>query len=88
MKRFHTNGIPVLSLLLLLLVGVAVFRILPRPAIQLRPVETSWVRVTEQMGIQNMVTAVYLGPRMMDTLIEVMVVVLTVYGMKHLRGRV
>jgi len=33
------------------------------------------------------VTAVYLGPRVLDTLLEVMVVVLTVFGMKFIRGK-
>ena len=79
------NAIRGLSLLALLVIGLAVWQVLPRPEAHARPVETSWVRVTEQMGIQNMVTAVYLGPRVLDTVIEVMVVVLTVYGMKYLR---
>ena len=77
--------IRLLSLLLLAMVGIAVWRFLPQPEVQIRPVTDSWVRLTTQMGIQNMVTAVYLGPRIMDTFIEVMVVVLTVYGMKYLR---
>lgn len=79
------KSIQIFSLLLLLLVGGAIFQILPRPEMQSRTEDAGWVRITEQMGIQNMVTAVYLGPRMMDTFIEVMVVVLTVYGMKYLR---
>ena len=42
----------------------------------------------EAFGIRNMVTVVYLGPRVMDTFLEVMVVVLTVFGVKAVRGRV
>ena len=76
------------SLLLLLLCGAAIFRILPAPEIHVREVHATWVRIAGQMGIQNMVTSVYLGPRVFDTLIEVMVVILTVCGMKHLRGRI
>jgi len=34
-------------------------------------------------GIRNMVSLVYLGPRMADTVLEVMVVVFAVYGMKY-----
>jgi multisubunit Na+/H+ antiporter MnhB subunit len=34
-------------------------------------------------GIRNLVTLVYLGPRIADTLLEVMVVVFAVYGMKY-----
>ena len=76
------------SILVLTLCGVAIFLVLPQPELQTREVGASWVRIAEQMGIQNMVTAVYLGPRMFDTFIEVMVVVLTVYGMKFVRERI
>ncbi len=81
------NRIRIASLLLLLLLGAAIYKVLPQPEIHVREVDASWVRVASQMGIQNMVTAVYLGPRVFDTLIEVMVVVLTVCGMKYLRER-
>ena len=73
------------SIILLLLCTAAVFLILPAPELYIREVGDSWVRVAGKMGIQNMVTAVYLGPRVFDTFIEVMVVVLTVYGMKFMR---
>ncbi len=82
------RGIQVSSIILLVLCGAAVFFILPIPELQVREVSTSWVRIAGQMGIQNMVTAVYLGPRVFDTFIEVMVVVLTVYGMKFVRERI
>ena len=74
-----------LTILLLLLCGIACYWVFPHPTIRPRNVDASWVRIADQMGIQNMVTAVYLGPRIMDTFIEVMVVVLTVVGMKFLR---
>jgi|GEM_PF-1681433 len=41
--------------------------------------------ITGEFGIRNMVSSVYLGPRVMDTFIEVMVVVLTVFGVRTVR---
>jgi len=82
------RSIQICSAILLLLCGAAVFFLLPTPELQVREVGTIWVRIAGQMGIQNMVTAVYLGPRVFDTFIEVMVVVLTVYGMKFVRERI
>ncbi len=81
------NRLQVFSLILLVMLGAVIYGALPHPEIHVREVDTSWMRVAGQMGIQNMVTAVYLGPRVFDTLIEVMVVVLTVSGMKYLRER-
>jgi multisubunit Na+/H+ antiporter MnhB subunit len=75
----------VFSLILLLSCGSAVFILFPRPENHNRDISATWVPMATQMGIQNMVTAVYLGPRVFDTFIEVMVVVLTVYGMKFVR---
>ncbi len=46
-----------------------------------------YVAMARSMNIRNMVSAVYLGPRIFDTTIEVLVVVLTVYGMNYLRGK-
>ena len=43
--------------------------------------------MTKQMNIQNIVSAIYLGPRIFDTFLEVLVVVLTVYGMKFIKSR-
>lgn len=74
-----------LSLILLLLCGSTAYFSLPHPESRAREVDASWVRVAHRMGIQNMVTAVYLGPRVFDTFVEVMVVILTVYGMKFVR---
>lgn len=44
-----------------------------------------FTELTQRMNIGNMVSAIYLGPRLGDTLLEVMVVVLAVYGMKFVR---
>jgi multisubunit Na+/H+ antiporter MnhB subunit len=44
-------------------------------------------QIANEMNIRNMVTAIYLGPRMLDTFLEVMVVLLTVFGMKFIRNK-
>ena len=80
--------IQLLSIIILLLCATAIFRLLPYPELHTREVSETWVRIAAHMGIQNMVTAVYLGPRVFDTFIEVMVVVLTVYGMKFVREKI
>lgn len=41
--------------------------------------------IARNMNIRNMVTTIYLGPRILDTVLEVMVVFLTVLGMKFIR---
>ncbi len=82
MKMMHW-----LTIILLSMCAIAIFFLLPHPETYIREVGASWVRIAGQMGIQNMVTAVYLGPRVFDTFIEVMVVVLTVYGIKYVREK-
>lgn len=44
------------------------------------------IETAEYMNIKNLVTTVYLGPRIFDTFLEVMVVILTVFGVKKLRS--
>jgi multisubunit Na+/H+ antiporter MnhB subunit len=41
---------------------------------------------TADYGIRNMVTTIYLGPRVFDTFLEVLVVVLTVFGVRAVGG--
>jgi multisubunit Na+/H+ antiporter MnhB subunit len=43
-----------------------------------------WAEIARTAGIRNLVTLIYLGPRMVDTVFEVMVVVLAVVGMRHI----
>jgi multisubunit Na+/H+ antiporter MnhB subunit len=43
--------------------------------------------MTEVMNIRNIVTAIYLGPRLFDTFLEVIVVVLTVFGIRFIRDK-
>ncbi len=66
-----------------LLLAMGAFVALRVPSLQHvvhRDVE-SFQDLTRNLGIQNMVTAVYLGPRAVDTLLEVLVVLLSVFGM-------
>ncbi len=57
--------------------------VVPPPGVQ--NIIADFVDITQTMNIRNMVSAIYLGPRLGDTLLEVMVVVLAVYGMKFVR---
>ena len=47
-----------------------------------------FAEMTKVMNIKNIVTAIYLGPRLFDTFLEVMVVVMTVLGMKFIRNKI
>jgi len=47
-----------------------------------------FAEMTRIMNIKNIVTAIYLGPRLFDTFLEVMVVVMTVLGMKFIRDKI
>ena len=82
------KSIQIWSFITLLTCGFASLFLLPAPEVHIREIGASWVQIADAMGIQNMVTAVYLGPRIFDTFVEVMVVVLTVYGMKYIRERI
>jgi multisubunit Na+/H+ antiporter MnhB subunit len=46
-----------------------------------------YVAIAKQLNIRNLVSTIYLGPRLLDTALEVGVVVLTVLGMIYLRER-
>lgn len=41
--------------------------------------------MARRLNIRNLVSTIYLGPRLFDTFLEVMVVVLAVFGMKIIR---
>ncbi len=45
------------------------------------------VELARHWNIRNLVTAIYLGPRVADTFLEVMVVTLAVIGLRHLGER-
>ena len=44
------------------------------------------ITIAREMNINNLVTVIYLGPRVFDTMLEVMVVLLTVYGIKYVHA--
>ncbi len=44
------------------------------------------ITIARQMNVRNLVTVIYLGPRVFDTLLEVMVVLLTVYGIQYVHS--
>jgi multisubunit Na+/H+ antiporter MnhB subunit len=41
--------------------------------------------MARRLNIRNLVSTIYLGPRLFDTFLEVMEVVLAVFGMKFIR---
>lgn len=47
-----------------------------------------FAEMTGVMNIRNIVTAIYLGPRLFDTFLEVIVVVMTVFGMRFIREKI
>ena len=85
-KQRDLKVITVLTAAMLISAAAAAFLLLP----PIEPVfneEVESVRqLTKDYGIRNMVSTVYLGPRVMDTFLEVMVVVLTVFGVKAVRS--
>ncbi len=72
----------VLGLLLLAIMLIVYF--LSPGQVSVRADKQAWLDLAQHVGINNVVTLVYLGPRVFDTMMEAMVVVLTVVGMKHL----
>ena len=56
-----------------------------KPLSEVQTIIADYSVIAQSMNIRNMVSAIYLGPRLGDTLLEVMVVVLAVYGMKFVR---
>ena len=44
-----------------------------------------FAEMAKWLNIRNLVSTIYLGPRLFDTFLEVMVVVLAVFGMKYIR---
>lgn len=44
-----------------------------------------YIEIARNLNIRNVVSAIYLGPRLIDTVIEVLLVVATVFGMLFIR---
>lgn len=72
---------------MLLIGGVYVLLYLSEVEIVTHSSAPDMLSIAETMNIRNLVSAVYLGPRVFDTILEVMVVLLTVYGIQYLRAR-
>ncbi len=45
------------------------------------------VTIARELNVRNLVSTIYLGPRVYDTFLEVTVVILSVFGMKYVRGK-
>lgn len=83
MKQSRLKWLTLGCLAVLLLCGLG--RGTVSPATGGQALIADFVAMAQTMNIRNMVSAVYLGPRLGDTLLEVMVVVLAVYGVKFVR---
>lgn len=59
---------------------------IPDMQVALSPAITDFEVLAERMNVRNLVAVVYLGPRVLDTFLEVNVVILTVFGMKFIRS--
>ncbi|MDZ4200069.1 MAG: hypothetical protein U1E27_12390 [Kiritimatiellia bacterium] len=55
--------------------------------VRFHPEVSEFRELAESLRIRNMVSAVYLGPRVLDTFLEALVVVLAVTGMAFVRQR-
>ena len=84
MRRFLYN---MLAALLVLSGGVALAPLLADFQVQVRSSVPSVQAMAAHMNVHNMVSAIYLGPRLFDTFLEVLIVILTVYGIKYIRSQ-
>ncbi len=73
--------------LLVLSGGVALAPLLSEFQVQVRSSVPSVQTMAVHMNVHNMVSAIYLGPRLFDTFLEVLIVILTVYGIKYIRSQ-
>ncbi len=69
-------------------VAVGVWGAARAPIPTSRPTPTTEVarELAVTLNVRNLVAAIYLGPRMLDTFLEVTVIVLAAVGMRHLAG--
>jgi multisubunit Na+/H+ antiporter MnhB subunit len=63
------------------------FRIYTDPGQFVKAETSDYIALARSMNIKNMVTAVYLGPRLFDTFVEALVVVATAFSMRYLWGK-
>ena len=70
-----------------LLAGAAIFAYwgAPHPEILPHATAADLADIAARLNIRNLVSAIYLGPRVVDTFLEVLVVILAVFGMQFVR---
>lgn len=59
----------------------------PGPTVVEHATAAGTTEIARALNIRNLVSAIYLGPRVVDTFLEVMVVTLAVIGMKFVGDR-
>lgn len=69
--------------------GAAAFALwgAPAPEVVEHATAAGAADIAARLNIRNLVSAIYLGPRVVDTFLEVMVVTLAVIGMKFVGER-
>ena len=72
------------ALLLAALLAVALQGLFPL-TLEFHEEVEEFAAMARSLHVRNMVAAIYLGPRIADTFLEVMVVVLAVAGMRFIR---
>lgn len=86
-KKKELRWIAVISAPLITASALVLLLIMPQYTPTIHQGEMEVIRmIAEEYSIRNMVSVVYLGPRVFDTFLEVMVVILTVLGIKVVRG--
>ncbi len=75
-----------ITVFIFLCIMFAYFRMSIDPSQFVKADSGDYIELARSINIKNMVTAVYLGPRLFDTFIEALVVVATAFSMRYLWG--
>ena len=83
-KRWQRAGKIIPALFLLAIGSLVLF--IPDPVFFRTEVQINrYIEIARELNIKNVVSAIYLGPRLIDTVTEVLIVVATVFGMMFIR---
>lgn len=85
MKKFRKIAGGIIPAVLIVGLGSLVF-IIDTPAFFRTEEQINrYIEIARELNIRNVVSAIYLGPRLLDTIVEVLIVVATVFGMFFIR---
>ena len=83
--RRRPSALTIASILVVLMFTLVVAAGFQFDAVQ-APSAEAWVEASEEIGATNVVSAIYLGVRLFDTLLEVFVFAVAVLGVRHYLG--